>query len=346
MSGTLQSLNWDDLKLFSAVARTGNFTRAAQELRLTGVTVGRRMQRLERDLGVKLFAHSGNDAHLTDNGRRVLAHVSAAEFSITQASAPAPREGSVCRIMCSDGLSSYWFPQFLPPFLDRHPNIDLAIFNTPDRYSARPPLFDLKIQYTESGSEDLVCARAGTMHFTLFASRRYLRSYGDIAQLSDLAGHRVLELALDITGQGNLATWTKLSFRNALLTNMNGTLSETLRWGGGIGLLPSFAGLFERSVVPVLPSFRLPVSLFICYDRENAKRPAVRTALDYLRDTVFDQNSMPWFRDTYVPPDKLWPDAYRGVLATLYPKSSPARSAKQAKRVVKTNGEIRDSAKS
>jgi DNA-binding transcriptional LysR family regulator len=295
MSSALSRLNWDDLKLFSAVARTGNFTRAAHELRLTGTTVGRRVQRLERELGLKLFTHSGSDAQLTDDGKRVLAHVTAAEHAIMQAGTPAPLESAVCRLMCSDGLAGYWLPQFLPAFMERHPNIDLALFSTPDRYSTRLPLFDLRIQYTESGSEDLVCARVGTMHFMLFAAQRYIDAHGTISHLSDLANHRLLDLALDVAGQGNLAAWTKQSYHNALLTNVNGALCETVRHGGGIGLIPTFAKLFEPALIPVLPQFRLPTPLYVCYDRENAKRPAVRSVLDYLRTTIFNQQTMPWF---------------------------------------------------
>lgn len=336
---TLQKLNWDDLKLFTAVARTGNYTRAANELRLNNATVSRRIKRLERDLGLILFTHVGPDAHLTDDGRRVLVHVAAAESLIAQAStAPLREEAAVCRLMCSDGLSSYWFPHFLPAFIARHPSIDLALFSTPDRYSARPPLFDLKIQYTESGSEDLVCLRLGTMYFGLFAAERYMRAHDPVSDLGDLARHRLIELALDISGQGNLTAWTKLPFRNALLTNMNGALCETIRHGGGIGLLPSFAGLMEPSLVPVLPDFHLPTPVFVCYDRENAKRPAVRAVLDYLRSTVFDQAAMPWFRDAYEAPHAGWTQLFGRKLGELYPslevpgKGAPETHARKTAR--------------
>src|ERR1700679_402360 len=165
------------------------------------------------------------------------------------------------------------------------------------------------------------------MHFMLFAAQRYIEARGTISQLSDLADHRLLDLALDIAGQGNLAAWTKLSFHNALLTNVNGALCETVRHGGGIGLLPTFAKLFEPSLVPVQPNFRLPAPLYVCYDRENAKRPAVRSVLDYLRNMVFNQQEMPWLRDPCEAPDESWPGIYAKALAELYPNLSRAKAA-------------------
>lgn len=48
-------MNWDDLRIIQAVCRTGSFTRAARSLHLNETTIGRRVVRLEEDLGVRLF---------------------------------------------------------------------------------------------------------------------------------------------------------------------------------------------------------------------------------------------------------------------------------------------------
>ncbi|MBV8977696.1 MAG: LysR family transcriptional regulator [Alphaproteobacteria bacterium] len=322
----MQRIVWDDLKVFAAVARGGNYTQAAHALRTTGATVGRRIQRLERELGVKLFSHLGSDAHLTDAGRRVLGHVSAAECAIAQASAPiAPEAPSVCRLMCGDGLGSYWLPQFIPAFFERHPHIDLVLFAGHDRYGSKPPLFDLKIQYTETSSQDLVCSHLGTAHFTFFSAKRYVKVKGRLQQLGDLLRHEVLDLALDTSGQGNIAAWAKLTTRNRLLTNMNGALVETVRHGGGIALLPSFASLIYSELVPVLPAVGLPVPIMLCYERETAKRPAVRATIEYLKGVVFNE-AMPWFRTTYEPPATAWTKSFAAYVATLFPKTKRTNS--------------------
>ena len=313
----VNSIDWDDFRMFAAVARNGNLTRAARELRISEPTMSRRIRRLEDSLGVKLFAHSGRDAHLTSEGHRVLAHTSAAEYAITQAiDVPGvAREPSICKLMAGDGLATYWLPQFLPPFMERYPQIDVALFSTPDRYGPKPPLYDLRVQYAEASSEDMICVRLATMHFTLFASRKYLKRRPPITQLTDLAQHRVLDLALDISEKGMLTAWARLSGRTALFTNLNGALCETVRYGGGVALLPSFAGLMDSQTVAVLPGFSLPVPLFLCFEREVGKRPTVRAVIDYLRDAVFDRRTMPWFADSYEPPSPAWAGQYRETLA-------------------------------
>ena len=170
-------------------------------------------------------------------------------------------------------------------------------------------------------SQDLVCVHVGTAHFTFFAAERYVRARRGLKQLADLLQHQVLDLALDTSGQGNIATWAKLTPRNRLLTNMNGALVETVRHGAGVTLLPSFAPLIYPQLVPVLPSVGLPVSILLCYERETAKRPAVRTTIDYLKDVVFNERTMPWFRAAYEPPTKNWAKGFAATMETLYPKA-------------------------
>lgn len=317
----VQRVDWDDFRVFSAVARNGNFTRAARELRITEPTISRRIKRLEETIGTKLFTHAAGDAHLTHEGRRILTHTSAAEYAISQAAGTvgAMHEPSPCKIMAGDGISSYWLPQFLPAFMERHPNIEIALFAVPDRLAPKPPLFDLRIQYMESPSDDLVSIRLGTVHFTLFATRSYIRAHGKPEQFSDLRRHRILDLAFDVSDKGVLAAWAGYFGPKALFTNINGALCETIRYGGGIGLLPSFANLMEGRAVAVLPAFNLQSPLYLCFDREIGKRPAVRTMIEYLRDVVFDWRTMPWFAEAYQQPDVAWTGNYKTALAAACP---------------------------
>ena len=48
-------MNWDDLRLFLAVARTGSISGAARQLEVQHSTVSRRMRRLEEQLGARLI---------------------------------------------------------------------------------------------------------------------------------------------------------------------------------------------------------------------------------------------------------------------------------------------------
>ena len=60
--------NWDDMRLFLAVARENSLSAAGRVLRLDPATVGRRIQRLEAGLQATLFVKSPQGYALTDAG--------------------------------------------------------------------------------------------------------------------------------------------------------------------------------------------------------------------------------------------------------------------------------------
>ncbi|SNS11465.1 transcriptional regulator, LysR family [Sphingomonas laterariae] len=65
-------IDWDNLRVFLAAVHSGNYTAAAKRLRIDRTTVGRKLDRLEQQLGVRLFAQSEEGYHPTVAGRRAL----------------------------------------------------------------------------------------------------------------------------------------------------------------------------------------------------------------------------------------------------------------------------------
>ena len=237
--------------------------------------------------------------------------------------------------MCSDGLAGYWLPQFLPAFMERHPNIDLALFSTPDRYTTRLPLFlDLRIQYTESGSGRLgMCARVGTMHFMLFAAQRiYRRARYNLAAIRSLAGSPPV-------GPGARRCWSRGKSRRMDEAILSQRASHQREWRAMRDRAPwrrhrAYSDI--RQTVPELHPlfrmcfrrFRLPTPLYVCYDRENAKRPAVRAWCSTICAVRYSTNPQClWFRDPErSTPDATWSGIYADALAELYPKPSRKRA--------------------
>jgi molybdate transport repressor ModE-like protein len=71
--------NWDDLRYFLAVARTGTLSAAAKQLGTEHTTVARHIQALEDELNSRLFHKSSSGYGLTDAGERLLAGAEAIE---------------------------------------------------------------------------------------------------------------------------------------------------------------------------------------------------------------------------------------------------------------------------
>ena len=65
-------MNWDDVRIFLAVARAGQILGAARRLELNHATVSRRVAALEDALGAKLFRRLTTGSELTPAGERFL----------------------------------------------------------------------------------------------------------------------------------------------------------------------------------------------------------------------------------------------------------------------------------
>ena len=64
-------MDWDNIRIFLSVARAGQFSAAASQLRLDNATVGRRINALEKSLGVRLFDRQTTGSVLTAAGDRL-----------------------------------------------------------------------------------------------------------------------------------------------------------------------------------------------------------------------------------------------------------------------------------
>ena len=64
-------MDWDDLRYFAELARTGSLSAASRSLRVDHTTVARRVSALERSLGVKLFDRLPRGWALTADGAQM-----------------------------------------------------------------------------------------------------------------------------------------------------------------------------------------------------------------------------------------------------------------------------------
>jgi DNA-binding transcriptional LysR family regulator len=303
---------WDDFRIFLAVVQTGSVNRAALRLGLSQPTASRRLARLEKHLGVRLFDRDRAGPRLTHHGRRILNDVSAAGTSLNRASRGAGADqGRIegdCRIVMGDGLATYWMPRFLSKFYERHPNIELKLYVSQDTAAGKNDAFDIQLHYYAPVEVDPVSTRVATLHFVPFASRGYLAKHAAPKTLDELAGHRMLEMTAYRIDKGPWSHWLKGAPMQLapLLTNQSAPLAECVRQGAGIALLPTYVVAIDEDFVPLDMGLHLPTPVYMSFQREAAKKWPVRATIDFLRDVVFQRKSMPWFAEEFHFPAPSW----------------------------------------
>jgi DNA-binding transcriptional LysR family regulator len=115
-------LDWNDLKFFLAVARTGSLTAAAQWLEASPSTVSRHIDTLEQRLGVTLFLRNQTGYVLSDQGQDMLEPVTAIEESMlsvarrSDGADPKSALRGTVRLATSDGLATFLVTRNLKEF--------------------------------------------------------------------------------------------------------------------------------------------------------------------------------------------------------------------------------------
>src|SRR5262245_36074627 len=125
-------MEWDDLKHFLAVARLGSLTKAAQALRTTPATVGRRIAKFEHELAGQLFHRAHTGYTLTENGETIRLKAEEAEDALLSVERETlkrnPRAIGAVRITTTDDIAALVLAPRLTEFADRFPDITLEIF--------------------------------------------------------------------------------------------------------------------------------------------------------------------------------------------------------------------------
>jgi len=122
------------LLVFEAAARTGSFTRAANELNVQQPAVSAAIKQLEQSLGTRLFARAHRSVILTLAGERLFTDVSNAFDRIYQSASQLANRSARehVTLSASTAFAHYWLVPRLADFHSAHPGIDLRL-QTSDR---------------------------------------------------------------------------------------------------------------------------------------------------------------------------------------------------------------------
>jgi len=125
----IPNLDVDQLKTFLAIADTGNFTRAAEEVSKTQSAVSMQMKRLEETLGRPIFAREGRGSRMTSDGERLVDYarklVALNDEAISAFTKP-NLTGTV-RFGTPDDYADLFLPEILARFGRSHPMVNVDV---------------------------------------------------------------------------------------------------------------------------------------------------------------------------------------------------------------------------
>lgn len=174
--------SWEDLRLVLAVARGGGLSGAARSLGVHHATVLRRLNALEKALGVELFVRSGRGYRPTPEGEEMATAAADIEVQVTGAYRKAagrdPRLSGTLRLATTEYLAATALPPVLREFRDAYPEIELEITISARLASLTRRDADVACRATNDPSENLIGRRICGLAFGLYGTPEIARQHG------------------------------------------------------------------------------------------------------------------------------------------------------------------------
>jgi DNA-binding transcriptional LysR family regulator len=284
------AMNWDDLRVFLAVARRGSLSAAARGLKVTQPTVGRRLKTLEERLSARLFDRLPDGFVLTAAGAELMDLAEAMESAADaverrQAAFADSVEGTV-RLSIGEVMAQF-LTDHLSELRARLPAIELelAVAHVSANLSRREA--DLLLRECLPDNPGLIGRKLGHFAFAIYGARDFVEAHPaarGAARFGDCAWIGFDEEHGYFPGQKWLLE--RLEGRvPALRVNNAMVLHDAVRKGAGLGVLPCFAAdrdpALARLTAP-LPEVTSPQHLLV--HRDLRRSPSVRAVMDALAE--------------------------------------------------------------
>jgi len=239
------------IRSFCAVARTGSFTRAAEELGIAQPSLSQQIRTLEKKIGTPLFERMGRSVRLTAFGEAlrepalsILQQVAMAENSLANL-----REGVRGRLRV--GVIPTILPYLIAPrineFLKSFPDVDLQLIE-----DATPRLveqlqagdIDIAVTALPVKNPDIICSELFREPLFLAVAENHplagkptvdLRAFVDEPLLLLKEGHCLRDNVL------MACTRAKAELHSIFETNQLESIFQLIRAGFGITLVPAMA---------------------------------------------------------------------------------------------------------
>lgn len=284
------SINWDNIRIFLAVARLQSAFEASNHLKIDQSTISRRLKKLEEEIGTELFTRNSQGHLLNANGHRLLEYAEAMEGTISSMESKLGGDSQILtgsiRLGATEGFGSTFLAPHLANFCELHTGLTVDLLALPRLINLSKREADLVVSIERPEKGPYITCKLTDYKLQAYATRQYLEDHPPIENLEDLSKHKftgyVDEYSFSPKLQylKNLVPNAAVPFRSSSLTAQ---LYAALQ-GKTLAVLPCFLAKNHPSLIPVLPKktgFNRAFWLIAPSERKNVAR--VSELWDYLR---------------------------------------------------------------
>jgi DNA-binding transcriptional LysR family regulator len=290
-------MDWNGVRMFLALARTGRLSTAARQLGVEHTTVSRRLAGLEENLGTPLFYRTVGGYRLTPAGESTLPAAEAMERAARQLGASARErtgivEGQV-RLALVPEFASHWLAPQLPLFRRLHPRIELQVLVGTRQLDLSRGEAELAVRLRPRQT-GLVAMRLARTSLGLYASKAVAARYRiDPADPDTVDGVPLLVYTAQYRQLQDAAWLEPMLARAAIVLRTNSTelLLAAARAAAGVAVLPRFVARRFHDLAPVSPDVAA-TDVWLITHPEFRRDPKVRATADFLKRIAAGANGL------------------------------------------------------
>jgi len=284
-------MNWDDLRVFLAVARQPKLDAVAAQMNLDATTISRRIRRLEKSLGNTLFERTRRGHMLTPAGESLTKRVEEIEsisFDVSASSDAKLAEGRV-RLGVPEGLGTTIVAPALKAFRAMNPKIDVDLIALSGFVSVPKREADMSVLLARPTTGRLKAKKISDYSLGLYATQAYLEAAPSVHSKKDLPDHTLVGYVDDLIYS------SQLRYLDEIVPGLVPDLSspsilaqrEMIAAGAGIGILPNFMAAPSEGLVRLIPDeINVVRTFWLAVHEDVARLKRNRHMVEFLTDTL------------------------------------------------------------
>ena len=262
-------MNWDKLKIFHAVAESGNFTKATYILNLSQSAISRQIQSLEQELKTQLFERHARGLSLTENGEYLFktAHEVISKLKDVESTLIDKKNKPSGKLTVTTVVSfgTTWLTPRIQEFMKLNPEIEIELIFDDKELDLSTRQADIGIWMRRPKQLNYIQKKLIDINYHIYGSAKYLEQHGHLKNLSDLNKHKFISYGRGAPSPVFNPDWAlklgvKDSKKRKPIMKVNSVYGLLLAVQSGVGLaaLPDYMTVSVPNIVRVLPQIEGP----------------------------------------------------------------------------------------
>ena len=262
-------MDWDKLKIFHAVAESGNFTKATYALNLSQSAISRQIQSLEYELKVQLFERHARGLSLTENGEylyktahEVISKLKEVESAFVDKKNKPSGKLTVTTVV---SFGTTWLTPRIQEFMQLNPEIEVELIFDDKELNLITREADIGIWMRKPKQLNYIQKKLMNLNYHIYGSAKYLEKYGFPKNENDLNKHKFISYGKGTPSPVFNPDWAlKLGVKDGKkrkpIMKVNSVYGLLLAVKSGVGLaaLPDYLTHSVSNIAKVLPNIEGP----------------------------------------------------------------------------------------